>query len=85
MSQDKKMAARSSVTGTPTDSSNAEVALGTFVTLKRYCEITGDTTYAVHNRRRRGVWVDGVHCHVKSRRRLWVNVVAANQWIMGAI
>ena len=85
MHQNNKKTARGSLTGIRTDSSNAEVALGSFVTLKRYCQITGDTPYAVHNRRRRGVWIDGVHCQVKSRRRLWVNVVAANRWIMGAI
>ena len=62
----------------------AEAALGSIVTLKRYCEITGDTPHAVHNRRRRGIWVDGVHCQVKARRRLWINVVVVNEWLMGA-
>lgn len=62
----------------------ADQELGDVVTLKRYCEITGDTPYAVHNRRRRGIWVDGIHCHVKSRRRLWINVAAVNLWVKGA-
>ena len=63
------------------DSEHSSVdCLGSVVTLKRYCAETGDTPYAVHNRRRRGVWVDGVHCYLKGGRRLWINVPAANDW-----
>lgn len=61
-----------------------KAGLGAIVTLKHYCEVTGDTPYAVHNRRRRGIWQDGVHCQVKANRRLWINVPAVNEWLMGS-
>ena len=32
-----------------------------WVKLLRYCEITGDTPNAVHARRKKGTWLDGVH------------------------
>jgi hypothetical protein len=43
------------------------------ITLRRYCDITGETAQAVHDRRRKGEWVDGKHCHMK-RGRLWIDV-----------
>jgi hypothetical protein len=52
------------------------------VKLKKYCELTGDTPMAVHNRRRRGHWIDGVHCRVLSGRRLWINPAEVNLWFL---
>jgi hypothetical protein len=54
----------------------------TFVKLKKYCELTGDTPMAVHHRRRRRQWIDGVHCKVLSRRRLWINPTEVNLWFL---
>jgi hypothetical protein len=56
----------------------------TFVKLKKYCELTGDTPMAVHHRRRRRQWIDGVHCKVLSRRRLWINPTEVNLWFLQA-
>jgi hypothetical protein len=52
------------------------------VKLRKYCELTGDTPMAVHNRRRRGHWIDGVHCRVLSGRRLWINPAEVNLWFL---
>jgi hypothetical protein len=50
------------------------------ITLRRYCEITGETTQAVHDRRRKGEWEDGKHCHIK-RGRLWIDVPEVASWV----
>jgi hypothetical protein len=52
----------------------------TWVKLKKYCELTGDTTAAVHARRRRGKWLDNVHCRIAGD-LLWVNLPAAQNWV----
>lgn len=55
-----------------------------WVKLKRYCELSGDTSDAVHAKRRKGVFVDGVHCKVGPDGNLWVNIAAVEQWITSA-
>jgi hypothetical protein len=50
------------------------------ITLRRYCDITGETAQAVHDRRRKGEWVDGKHCHMK-RGRLWIDVPGIANWV----
>jgi hypothetical protein len=57
-------------------------SLGDLVMLKHYCAATGDTPHAVHGRRRKGQWIDGVHCYVKSSRRLWINTMEVKKWIV---
>jgi len=52
-----------------------------WVRLKKYCELSGDTAYAVHHRRSRGVWLDGVHTRIAADRRLWVNLDEVNKWV----
>jgi len=37
-----------------------------WIKLLRYCELTGDTPNAVHARRKKGTWLDGVHCQVRN-------------------
>ena len=51
-----------------------------WVKLAKYCEISGDTRHAVHNRRRTGVWQDGTHCKLVDN-RVWVNMEAVKEWI----
>jgi hypothetical protein len=51
-----------------------------WVKLKKYCELTGDTAAAVHARRRSGKWLDGVHCRLADE-LLWVNLVEAQRWV----
>ena len=43
-----------------------------WVRLNRYCELTGDTSSAVHARRKKGVWIDGKHTTLAPDGKLWV-------------
>lgn len=51
-----------------------------WVLAEKFCELTGNTPNAIHQRRKAGCWLDGVHTAVV-RRRLYVNIKAADQWI----
>lgn len=51
-----------------------------WVKLKKYCELTGDTAAAVHARRRCGKWLDGVQCRIADD-LLWVNLLEAQRWV----
>lgn len=55
-----------------------------WIKLTRYCEITGDTADAVHARRRKRQWTDGVQCKVAPDGNLWVNPSEVNRWVTGA-
>lgn len=57
------------------------VARVRWVRLARYCEATGDTPDAVHARRRKRQWTDGVQCRVGPDGNLWVNPEEVNRWI----
>jgi len=52
-----------------------------WITLNKYTEITGDTRDAVHARRQKGVWADGIHCKVVHR-RLWINMSEVEKWLI---
>jgi hypothetical protein len=52
-----------------------------WVRLAIYCQISGDTADAVHARRRKGQWTDGVQCRVGPDGNLWVNPSEVNKWI----
>jgi hypothetical protein len=52
-----------------------------WVTLKKYCQDSGETPEAVRKRRQKGIWLDGLHTKVRNR-RLWVNTKAAEQWVL---
>jgi len=52
-----------------------------WVKLKKYTQLTGDTESAVHSRRRSAKWIDGIHCKVLEDRNLWVNLIAAEEWV----
>lgn len=49
--------------------------------LKRYCERTGETSGAVHKRRARKQWIDGVHCKLDPHGHLWINYTEAQLWV----
>jgi hypothetical protein len=51
-----------------------------WVKLSKYVELTGDTSDAVHGRRRQGKWQDGVHAKVADG-SLWINVPKAQEWV----
>lgn len=52
-----------------------------WVTLRHYCARTGDTRDAVHARRKKGQWQDGVQCRLSPNRRLWINMEEVNRWV----
>ena len=52
-----------------------------WIMLAKYCEATGDTANAVHARRRKRQWIDGVHCVVDPNGNLRVNPEAVNEWV----
>lgn len=54
-----------------------------WVKLPKHCAETGDTPDAVHARRRKKVWKDGVHCRVGPDGNLYVNPEAYNKWVEG--
>ena len=63
------------------DATQQRESVGALVKLNRYCAVTGDTAEAVHTRRKRGEWIDGKHCHLVSRRRLWIDMAEVHAWI----
>lgn len=52
-----------------------------WVKLKRYCEISGDTSNAVHAKRKRGMWLDGIQCKVGPDGNIWINIVEVERWV----
>lgn len=62
------------------DATPAETLNG-WVTLSRYCEITGETRQAVHVRVTTGRWQRGVHYSRPDGGNAWINVHAVLQWV----
>jgi hypothetical protein len=52
-----------------------------WVKLTKHCAATGDTPDAVHARRRKRVWKDGVQCRLGPDGNLYVNPEEYNKWI----
>ncbi len=52
-----------------------------WIKLKKYCEISGDTSNAVHAKRKRGMWLDGVQCKVGPDGNIWINLIEVERWV----
>jgi hypothetical protein len=52
-----------------------------WVKLTKHCEKTGDTPDAVHARRRKHQWQDGVQCRVGPDGNLYINPEEYNKWV----
>ena len=52
-----------------------------WVKLKKYCEISGDTSNAVHAKRKRGMWLDGIQCKVGPDGNVWINLIEVERWV----
>jgi len=52
-----------------------------WVRLKKYCEISGDSEDAVHQRRKKGVWIDEIQCRIAPDKKLWVNTDEVDRWV----
>lgn len=63
------------------DESSARVTPYRWVLLSEHCRRTGETSQMVHTRRKRGIWMDGIHTLLASKRRLYVNVEEFNKWV----
>jgi len=51
-----------------------------WIKLNKYLELSGDTSDAVHARRKNGKWLDGVHCQLRDG-KLWVNTEEIDKWV----
>ncbi|MNL01334.1 hypothetical protein D3C87_1218000 [compost metagenome] len=52
-----------------------------WVKLKKHCADTGDTANAVHARRRKRIWTDGVQCRKGPDGNLYINPEEYNKWV----
>ncbi|MFB9242400.1 excisionase [Massilia antarctica] len=52
-----------------------------WVKLKKYCELSGETSDAVHSKRRKGQFIDGIHSKIAGDGNLWINVEAVEKWV----
>lgn len=55
-----------------------------WIKLAKHCEITGDTPDAVHARRRKHQWTDGVQCRLGPDGKIYINPEEWNRWIEGS-
>ncbi len=52
-----------------------------WVKLKKYCQLSGDTPPAIHARRHKQQWLDGVHSKVGPDGNLWINMIEVEKWV----
>jgi hypothetical protein len=53
-----------------------------FVTIKKFCELTGLTSAAVYTRKCKGIWPEGsVWKYEPGTRKIMINVEAYDQWV----
>lgn len=52
-----------------------------WVKLAKHCAETGDTPDAVHARRRKRIWTDGVQCRLGPDGNLYINPEEYNTWV----
>jgi hypothetical protein len=52
-----------------------------WVKLKKYCQVSGDTSNAVHAKRKRGMWLDGVQCKIGPDGNIWINLEEVEKWV----
>lgn len=52
-----------------------------WVKLKKYCETSGDTANAVYAKRKKGAWLDGIHCKLGPDGNLWINLAEVDKWV----
>jgi len=52
-----------------------------WVKLKKYCQVSGDTSNAVHAKRKRGMWLDGIQCKLGPDGNIWINLGEVEKWV----
>lgn len=66
------------------DSEIAPSSTARWVTLAKHCADTGDTSHAVHSRRKRHEWIDGVQCRLGPNGKLYINPEERDRWVEGS-
>lgn len=49
--------------------------------MKKYCQDSGDTANAVHAKRKKGVWLDGIQCKMGPDGNIWINLIEVEKWV----
>ncbi len=52
-----------------------------WVKLKKYCLDSGDTSNAVHAKRKKGMWLDGIQCKIGPDGNIWINLIEVERWV----
>jgi hypothetical protein len=52
-----------------------------WVKLSKYSDMSGDSPDAVHAKRKKGQFVDGVHCKIAADGNLWINTEMVEKWV----
>lgn len=52
-----------------------------WVKLKKYCLDSGDTANAVHAKRKKGIWLDGIQCKMGPDGNIWINLIEVERWV----
>jgi hypothetical protein len=52
-----------------------------WIKLKKYCQESGDTAHAVHAKRKKGIWLDGIQCKMGPDGNIWINVLEVEKWV----
>jgi hypothetical protein len=52
-----------------------------WIKLSKYADISGDSPDAVHAKRKKGQFIDGVHCKIAADGNLWINTEQVEKWV----
>lgn len=53
----------------------------TWVTLAKYCVLSGETKQAVYAKRKKSIWLEGVHSTLGPDGKIWVNIKEVEKWV----
>lgn len=60
---------------------NKNIRIPKLITLKKWCELTGDSEHAVYQRIQAGKWLLGIQ-YIKVENRIWVKHYEAQRWLL---
>lgn len=53
-----------------------------WITLKRFCEISGYSPKAIYNKKDRGIWTKNIHWRKAPDKKIFINPEAIDSWII---
>ena len=56
-----------------------------WVTLHKYCELSGETQQAVYAKRKKSMWLEGVHSTLGPDGKVWVNIKEVEKWVQQSL